>query len=163
MTKSRNLILPRVPFPERLTALSAQYGAACWLWPGKLINGYGVIRYGGRKHVRAHRAAYEMLRGPIQEGMVIDHLCRNRRCINPAHMEIVTRGENVLRGIGPAAENTRKAQCPNGHPYTTRKNGTRHCKVCDKAKHQARMKDPARRARVATYMSEMYQRRKSAR
>lgn len=81
--------------------------AACWPWTGHrddngygLGNGYGRFRLGGQNGPRyyAHRLAYELLIGPIPEGLVIDHLCSNRACVNPAHMEPVSIAENVRRG-----------------------------------------------------------------
>src|SRR6266496_2265386 len=75
---------------------------ACWLWTGKTgRDGYGRIGLGGRGalvRVRAHRFAYELLIGPIPDGLQIDHLCRVRHCVNPAHLEPVTQRENILRG-----------------------------------------------------------------
>ena len=66
----------------------------------------------------AHRAYYERYVGPIPEGLVIDHLCRNRRCVNPTHLEPVTSAENNLRGLGPGAVNRRKKACHRGHAFT---------------------------------------------
>lgn len=68
---------------------------SCWIWRGYVENGYGRLTYG--KTVRAHRFFYEVLRGGIPVGMDIDHLCTDRACVNPAHMEVVTRGENSRR------------------------------------------------------------------
>src|SRR3990167_8297165 len=88
--------------------------ATCWIWTaGRTSRGYGSLQ--GRL---AHRAAYEFLVGPIPAGMTVDHLCRVRHCINPAHMEIVERGENVLRGHGITAMNKRKTRCLHGHLFT---------------------------------------------
>ena len=106
----------------------------CWLWGGYVLpNGYGTVYWWGKKRL-VHRLSYEALVGPIPEGLVIDHLCRTRRCLNPSHMEPVTRGENVLRGVGPTAMLARQTHCKNGHPlaganlYMAR-NG-RNCRIC---------------------------------
>lgn len=70
----------------------------CWLWIGPLDRyGYGKYRRSNR-HTGAHRIAYQLLVGEIPEGLVIDHLCRNRACVNPWHMDPVTNRENILRG-----------------------------------------------------------------
>ncbi|WP_396021799.1 HNH endonuclease signature motif containing protein [Bacillus cereus group sp. BfR-BA-01522] len=79
--------------------------------------------------------SYEMLKGPIEEGMVIDHLCRNRKCVNPLHLEQVTQRINLLRGEGMSAENVKKTHCPQGHEYTEEntyisKAGSRYCRKC---------------------------------
>ena len=82
----------------------------CWHWTGHLQpNGYGSFRVSGRTF-RAHRWAYEHYVGPIPEGLQIDHLCRNRACVNPSHLEPVTARENTRRAMRP--------QCVNGHPFT---------------------------------------------
>lgn len=90
---------------------------ACWPWLAKRNwMGYGNFWADGREWM-AHRWAYQELVGPITEGLTLDHLCRNRWCVNPAHMEQVTLGENILRGEGPAAKNRRKTHCKRGHPF----------------------------------------------
>jgi len=72
--------------------------SGCWPWLAGINQyGYGILWHGGRNQM-AHRIAYELLVGPIPSGLTIDHLCRNRRCVNPAHMEPVTREENSRRG-----------------------------------------------------------------
>lgn len=108
--------------------------SSCWRWDGPVNNnGYGVIGLRGRK-VLVHRFSYELLIGPIPEGLELDHLCRNRRCANPDHLEPTTHKINCLRGIGPPAVNARKTHCPKGHPleqpniYGT--NGHRMCRRC---------------------------------
>lgn len=110
----------------------------CWIWNSKLrADGYGVI-WGGveeGREVRAHRLSYELHHGPIPEGLTVDHVCRVRACVNPDHLRLLERGENVLAGIGPAAVNARKTICKRGHAltednvYITRA-GYRNCKTC---------------------------------
>src|SRR5207248_947904 len=89
----------------------------CWLWRGERPRGlYGRFKSGGRR-VSAHRWAYEHWRGPIPEGLLIDHLCRNPGCVTPAHLEPVTQRTNLLRGDTFQARNVAKTHCPQGHPY----------------------------------------------
>lgn len=110
----------------------------CWQWiRGKLKSGYGCARY-NKKNWRAHRLYYELLVGPIPDGLTIDHLCRNRSCVNPGHMEVVTQGVNTLRGFSPSAIHARKTHCPKGHPFdeaNTYVNPGRYfrgCRICRK-------------------------------
>lgn len=112
--------------------------SSCWEWQGaKHPLGYGNMRV-GKKTQWAHRVVYENLVGPIEEGMSLDHLCRNPSCVNPEHLEPVTHKENVLRGVGPTAINAAKTHCKRGHEFTktntriTVANG-RLCRACDKA------------------------------
>lgn len=118
----------------------------CWEWTGaKCSGGYGCLTF-EMKMIRAHRASYEEFRGEIPKGMVIDHLCRNRGCINPNHLEVVDNRTNCLRGIGPTAKNFKKTHCPKGHAYKLEniyfvKRGNhfnRLCKTCVLAKEKAK-------------------------
>jgi hypothetical protein len=79
-------------------------------WPN--LNGYYRVTLSGGARVYAHRRAYERVHGPIPEGLVLDHLCRNRWCCNPEHLQPVSNMENILRGESPPARNARKQCCP---------------------------------------------------
>lgn len=107
--------------------------SGCWIWTGGLSSGYGNF-HNGFTQCMAHRFSYESYRGPIANGMDIDHLCRVRCCVNPWHLEVVTRRENVLRGIGPCAINAKKLHCVNGHELAGDNlyiwSGKRRCKSC---------------------------------
>lgn len=108
----------------------------CWLFVGANdSDGYGSFKFD--RVERAHRGAYRRLVGEIPAGLQLDHLCRVRCCVNPAHLEAVTSRENTLRGDTLPATNARASQCPAGHPYdvvnTIRKrNGGRNCRECTK-------------------------------
>lgn len=118
--------------------------SGCWLWSGALSRaGYGLlqvpIRRGQRRKAPAHRWAYERKHGLVPDGLVLDHLCRIRSCVNPEHLEVVTHRINVLRGVGTGAKNARKYTCPKGHALVAGnlvpaqvKLGARSCKTCRK-------------------------------
>jgi hypothetical protein len=89
----------------------------CWLWRG-YVNNYGYGDFWIGRNTKAHRYSYELQVGPIPAGLVLDHLCRVRHCVNPRHLEPVTIGENVMRGKTLAAANAAKTSCMNGHPFT---------------------------------------------
>ena len=126
----------------------------CWLWTGaKNDRGYGTVwDLERRSRVYVHRALFQLLVGPIPEGLELDHLCRNPGCVNPAHLEPVTHRENVLRGTSPTAFNNRLTHCPAGHPYDEKntyypKRGGRMCRECARIRDRARA--PRRRAAKA--------------
>lgn len=116
--------------------VSPEPNSGCWLWTGTWgTGGYGDFRPTRSKRMeRAHRTAYRLLRGPIPEGLQLDHLCRVRCCVNPAHLEPVTSAENIRRGR--TGENMRsKTHCPQGHEYSPAntyhdRTGRRHCNEC---------------------------------
>ena len=115
----------------------------CWNVRGLNSKGYGTLALGGAHdpYTTTHRFSYELFFGPVPEGRQIDHLCRNRGCANPLHLEIVTQRVNILRGASPSAENAKKTRCKHGHEstlentYTWR--GMRHCRACGRIR-QAR-------------------------
>jgi hypothetical protein len=135
--KGKRPVLPRL-----MKWVEPDPDTGCWNWTGaKDRHGYGriSIRPDGTKFT--HRVAYELLIGPIPQGLSLDHLCRNTSCCNPAHLEPVTHAENVRRGAsGP------KTHCPRGHEYTpentyvrTRSGkGSRECRTCQREQDKAR-------------------------
>ncbi len=136
-------------FLERFTAkVEIDSETGCWTWTGSRSHGYGQVWAGRRSRAghpqpdRAHRVSYRLLVGDIPSGLTLDHLCRNRACVNPAHLEPVTNRENVLRGAGTSAQNARKDTCHKGHPFdeantTYLLRGGRLCKAC--ARHRGRI------------------------
>ena len=114
--------------------------SGCWLWAGPCYsNGYGDLRK-NKWHMLAHRWSYEHFIGPIPEGLDLDHLCRVRSCVNPAHLEPVTRRINLLRGDTIPARFAARTHCLNGHeliPENFRKNARgRECRLCFNARAQ---------------------------
>lgn len=132
--------------PERFWSSCVIETGGCWRWTGPLNHeGYGRFSCAGAGS--AHRAAFSRLTAPIPPGLVIDHLCRNRACVNPAHMEPVTNRENTRRGLVARA----RSECPQGHFFTdanTYRWGTeRQCRACRRAAHRRQEED--RKAAVA--------------
>jgi hypothetical protein len=110
----------------------AEPNSGCWLWVGTWTSdGYPHIWNGVRKaNERAHRVSYELYVGLIPEGFTIDHLCRVRCCVNPDHLEPVTRAENIKRSEN---WNKKRKRCDCGREFDRlRKDGSRECTVCQK-------------------------------
>lgn len=129
--------------PTRMAAKVRITESGCWEWTAHLSdNGYGAVHWDGR-HTRAHRVAYELLVAPIPPGLSIDHLCRNRLCCNPEHLEAVSLVENIRRA------RVLVTHCKWGHPFsennTRIESGSRKCRTCDAERHRvqrARLRHP---------------------
>ncbi len=115
---------------------SVEKNKKCWLWKSALsAGGYGVFGI-DNKIIYVHRFSYELHKGKIPKDKQIDHLCRNRSCVNPDHLELVTQKENTARGEGISAKYSKRTRCKNGHrlsgdnliQYSCR--GGRICKIC---------------------------------
>ena len=115
---------------------------SCWNWKKSLRNGYSVFHIPGLNSGYGHIFSYILLVGKIPDGLVIDHLCRNRGCVNPKHMELVTLGENSLRGLSLPAINLKKKVCVNGHEFSKEntllmkdyRGNFRRCKECNRTR-----------------------------
>jgi hypothetical protein len=141
LRRREGMLPPRPTTEDDLWAKAARNvpEGDCWEWLGVInASGYGTFKRSGSRYM-AHRWTYEQLVGPIPEGLTIDHLCRNRSCVNPVHMEPVTRGENTIRGGGTyvaAAIKRAQTNCKHGHEYTTEntyidpKTDRRSCRTC---------------------------------
>ena len=149
------------PLSERIKANSRRDRKGCWLWQGSLDrDGYGRISVrpesgtGASLRKAAHRVSYEAFVGPIPDGMTIDHTCRTRACVNPAHFELVPLVENIARRVYVRANhrNAAKTHCKNGHEFTAENTrigsrGDRICRACERARGAA--SDAVRRKRTA--------------
>jgi hypothetical protein len=127
--------MAKLTLEERLLAKVKVYPDGCWFWTGaKSAGGYGHF-YDGRNVRPAHRVSYELYKGPIPNGLVLDHLCGHPPCVNPDHLEAVTERVNILRASGTGAINAKKTHCPQGHEYTEENtyrlpDGRRRCHTC---------------------------------
>jgi hypothetical protein len=117
-----------------------QITSSCWIWRGTMSPG-GYPRFSSLIHSKtmlAHRFSYETFVGELKEGMQIDHLCKNTRCVNPVHLDQVTPRENTLRSNGITAQYSRQTSCISGHPYNNidtlylRSGRIRRCRICDR-------------------------------
>lgn len=106
----------------------------CWTWQAFCYKGYGRLSHKDFKTEKAHRIVYQLLRGVISDDLTIDHLCKNKSCVNPEHLEPVTFLENISRSPTLGVVNRAKTHCPYGHEYTPeniyRWRGRRICKEC---------------------------------
>lgn len=132
---------------ERLARKSMKTACGCILWLGSTDpNGYGrLYNPKGSRHV--HRIAYELAVGPIPAGMELDHLCRIPSCVNPDHLEPVTRQQNILRGMVPVTNKSKRTHCKLGHELTDENTylykapdgvTRRRCKTCNKLEQRNR-------------------------
>ena len=146
MGKWRNVSL-RVRFENMVERTDT-----CWLWRGAITKkGFGTMHVTSQPRkvsAHAHRIAWELYRGPIPDGLTIDHLCRVKHCVNPAHMEPVTSSENTRRSDNPAMQNARATHCKNGHEWTpenTLRQGPqgqwRWCRECGRARSREYMRN----------------------
>ena len=146
---------------ERIRAKIVVDASGCWLWTAsKDRKGYGQYRLNG-KNRKAHVVVYRELVGSVPAGLQLDHLCRVRHCVNPAHLEPVTCAENIRRG---ESGNRKKTHCPKGHEYTPDNtyvhNNKRQCKTC--AASRPRVVTPERRAERLEYMRAWRQKQQAA-
>lgn len=127
-----------VEVPEQRFWAKVDKTPECWLWKASVQPaGYGQFWLNGT-YIGAHRYAYQLLVGPIPDGLQVDHLCRVRACVNPGHMEVVTLSENVLRGTGISAMNARKTHCLRRHSLVGNnlildRRNRRCCRICKAA------------------------------
>lgn len=106
------------PVIDRVAARFGISEDGCWEWTGGTnAGGYGVLNIAKRPRL-VYRVLYELVVGPVPDALELDHLCRNRRCVNPDHLEPVTHRENVLRGDAPSARAHRENICKRGHEFT---------------------------------------------
>lgn len=131
---------------ERFWPKVIQRDDGCMVWTGsRNSSGYGTFNAGNQVTVMAHRWAYQDSRGEIAAGLDLDHLCRNRLCVNPEHLEAVSTRENIMRGVTLPSTNARKTHCPFGHEYDEGNtyeppSGGRHCRKCIRRRSLARKK-----------------------
>ena len=153
---------PMDTLPERFWRKVQKFDHGCWVWTASDNGfGYGLFKV-GRNMRRVHKLVYEAIHGPVPSGLELDHLCRNRRCCNPAHLEAVTKSVNQKRGLAGLASSRRAAaitHCPSGHEYneansyyvkTNRGGRGRKCKQCnrERASRNKKLKKQQREVKI---------------
>lgn len=151
--------------PSEISAKIEKVDSGCWLWRGHIdtLPGHGYGRYGNnRNRKQAHRLVYELLKGPIPQGLELDHLCRMRNCVRPDHLEAVSHRINVLRGLGVASVNAKKTKCPEGHAYDKFNGRNRLCSICQNTRNKLWMRGykARNRERINARRRETYQNKK---
>ncbi len=159
-------LLTRIFSKIELSAEQFYNNSPCWNWIANINNhGYGMFSYGGSKRA-AHTIMYRLVVGEIRSGLECDHLCRNTRCVNPAHIEPVSRRENVLRGVSGCAVNARKTQCEYGHELSGKNlvlpaDGSRQCRKCrNRRQSESQKRQEARRKELPYDHPERVERRR---
>lgn len=142
---------PTAPVSERFWSKVRKSEDGCWEWiAGRQGTGYGLFHISKGESALAHRFSFEFHVGPIPEGLVIDHLCRNRLCVNPDHLEPVTDEENRRRGAGYGIQNGMRDHCKHGHEYTPENTYTDPSKGTVRCRECARIRDRKRVPRKRT-------------
>jgi hypothetical protein len=133
-----------LPVVERILRRIVLTDTGCWEWQGYAdVHGYGQMGLGNKVYL-VHRLSYEAHVGPIPDGMMIDHLCRYPRCVNPAHLDVVTPRENLMRSdLTFAGRKARQTSCIHGHLFDEKntwvsKDGRRKCRKCSARNQRAR-------------------------
>lgn len=141
--------------PDGIHSQTGKNLGPCWLWTGAMA-GPGSEKYGhahfGDGMERCHILTYEAEHGPVPAGLVVDHLCRTRRCVRPSHLEAVTQRENLVRGVGIIAIAAKKTQCVNGHELVGMNlvidEGKRRCNECRRERRKRAARRDGRTQRV---------------
>lgn len=138
MNIHNHLVISNVP-PESISRIFKKIvidkQTGCWNWIGSLNHGYGEVRINNILY-KVHRFMYAWMIAPTPKGKgkdipVLDHVCNNRKCCKPAHLQLFSDTENILKGIGATARNAKKTHCHNGHSLPTFiTGGKRRCMIC---------------------------------